>query len=439
MALGLHFAVRSDVGLLRAGNEDAAYAGPRLLAVADGMGGHAAGEVASRLAIARMAALDDGAAEPDLLAALRAAVDQAQEDIRSMVSADPTVEGMGTTLTALLWTGTSLGLAHVGDSRAYLFRGGTLQRITHDHTYVQDLIDSGQITADDAVSHPQRSLLTRALDGRLTVDPDLSVREVCPGDRYLLCSDGLSGVVSDVTMADALAAKDVDTAADQLVELALRGGGPDNITVVVCDIADNDAQTSNPVVVGAAADVALPTRGGDTPAGRAALALGRAHRLHRRRRAAAMPPRPSPPPSRSRRPLWTVLALGVVVAVVVVGGWLWTRTQYFVGVHEGQVTIFRGVVWSFAGLSLHSVSEQVAVSPAQLPDFEQDRLRAGIAAPTLPQARRVVDRLAGEQCAGASGGAGSPSTTPTPSRSAQSAAGPTVGASPTPAACAVAK
>lgn len=389
MTLVLRFAVRSDVGLLREGNEDAAYAGPRLLAVADGMGGHAAGEVASRLAIASVATLDDDASS-DALAALRAAVEQAQDGIRSRVVADTALDGMGTTLTAMLWTGTSLGLVHVGDSRAYLFRDGTLSRITHDHTYVQELVDAGSLSAEDAVSHPQRSLLTRALDGRSAVIPDLSLREVRTGDRYLLCSDGLSGVVRDATLAEALSVPDVETAADQLVELALRGGGPDNITAVVCDLIDGDFLAPDPVLAGAAADTPQPTQAGDTPAGRAGLALRRRHRPA----SATSPTRET----RSRRRLLIGLALSVALALSLAGGWAWTRTQYFVGIHGDGVAIFRGVAWSVAGLSLHSVSEQVAVNPAQLPDFERERLRAGIAATTLPKARQVADRLAGEQC-----------------------------------------
>ena len=419
MTLGLHFAVRSDVGLLREGNEDAAYAGPRLLAVADGMGGHAAGEVASRLAIASVAVLDEDDV-PDVLTALRTAVERAQVAIRERAATDSALDGMGTTLIALLCTGTSLGLAHVGDSRAYLFRDGTLTRITQDHTYVQDLVDNDQITAEEALSHPQRSLLTRALDGRSTVEPDLSIRERRAGDRYLLCSDGLSGVVRDDTLAATLAIEDVSAAADQLVELALRGGGPDNVTVVVCDIIDTDDRFSDPVVVGAAADEAVPSQGGDTPAGRAALTVRR-----RRRRPRTPAPQPIVPRRRSiRRPLWTLLTLGLLLIVAVLGGWLWTRTQYFVGVHDDRVTIFRGVAWSFAGLSLHSVSEQRTVNPALLPELEQERLRAGIPATTLPQARQVADRLAAQQCAGtaAKESAPRPGTSPSVSASPSAAA-----------------
>ena len=143
---------------------------------------------------------------------------------------------MGTTVTALMFDGPRLGIAHVGDSRAYLWRGGVLSQITHDDTFVQSLIDEGRITEAEAAQHPQRSLLLRALNGS-DVEPTLSLREARVGDRYLICSDGLSGVVSAEAIADTLASYETAEAADRLIELALRGGGPDNVTVIVADVA----------------------------------------------------------------------------------------------------------------------------------------------------------------------------------------------------------
>jgi protein phosphatase len=205
MTLVLRYAVRSDVGLLREGNEDSAYAGPRLLAVADGMGGHAAGEVASSLTIASMAKLDSEPPGGDMLAELSSAVAAANTRLQEMIIANPAVEGMGTTLTALFWSDGHAAVCHIGDSRGYLLREGELYQITHDHTLVQSLVDEGRISADDVSTHPQRSLLLRALDGRSVAEPDLSVHDSHAGDRYLLCSDGLSGVVSDETLRETLA------------------------------------------------------------------------------------------------------------------------------------------------------------------------------------------------------------------------------------------
>lgn len=206
MSLVLRFAAGSHKGLIREGNEDSGYAGPRLLAVADGMGGAAAGEVASSEALSSIISLDDADPHADLLTLLNDAVQAANERLRVMVEQDPQLEGMGCTLTALLWTGDRMGLVHVGDSRAYLLRDGALTQITQDHTWVQRLVDEGRITPEEAETHPQRSLLMRALDGRGQVEPDLSIREVRAGDRYLICSDGLSGPVSHQTLEETLGA-----------------------------------------------------------------------------------------------------------------------------------------------------------------------------------------------------------------------------------------
>ncbi|MEO6206119.1 MAG: protein phosphatase 2C domain-containing protein, partial [Mycobacteriales bacterium] len=255
MTLSLRFAARSHIGLLRQINQDSVYAGPRLLAVADGMGGHAAGEVASAVAIAAIAPLDEDAPGADLLDALREAALVANQHLRDMVEGDPALQGMGTTLTAILSAGSRLGLMHIGDSRCYLLRDGELSQITHDHSLVQALIDEGRITEEEASSHPQRNVITKVLDGRDELEPDLSVREARAGDRYLLCSDGLTGpVASPETLRDALSLPTPQEAVDQLVQLALRGGGPDNITVIVAEVVQTDHQLpATPVVAGAAA------------------------------------------------------------------------------------------------------------------------------------------------------------------------------------------
>jgi serine/threonine protein phosphatase PrpC len=271
MTLALRYAVRSDVGLLREGNEDSAYAGPHLLAVADGMGGHAAGEVASAATITTIAALDAGRPGADLVNALADAVGRANVRLRELIIADPATEGMGTTLTAILWADGHAALGHIGDSRAYLLRNGQFYQITHDHTLVQSLVDEGKITEDDIATHPHRSLLLRALDGRTIAEPDLSVHETVAGDRYLLCSDGLSGVVTEQTLHHTLSTVwDPDKAALRLIELAIKGGGPDNITCIVADVVDTETTaqppTRAPVMAGAAANGA-PT-GLHAPVGR---------------------------------------------------------------------------------------------------------------------------------------------------------------------------
>jgi PPM family protein phosphatase len=235
--LAIRYAVQSDIGLQREENEDAAYAGERLLAVADGMGGHAAGEVASAAVIDALKPLDTQVPAGELLNALDHAVRQASRVLAEMAQADPGLAGMGTTLTALLWSGSQLGLVHIGDSRAYLVRGGKVFQITHDHTMVQTLLDDGKITAEEVASHPQRNLILRALATNHTCEPDLQLREARPGDRYLLCSDGLHDAADAASIATVLlTVDDPDQAAKDLMALAMESGGPDNITCIVADV-----------------------------------------------------------------------------------------------------------------------------------------------------------------------------------------------------------
>ena len=237
--LTVRYAVQSDIGLQREDNEDAVYAGARLLAVADGMGGHAAGEVASATVIDALRPLDTQVPAGEMLNALDHAVRRASSTLRDIVQANPALSGMGTTLTALLWSGSQLGLVHIGDSRAYLVRGGELFQITHDHTLVQSLLDDGKITPAEVASHPQSMLLLRALSGDKNFEPDLQLRQARPGDRYLLCSDGLHRVADADAIAQVLlAVQDPDQAARDLVALAMDGGAPDNITCIVADVTE---------------------------------------------------------------------------------------------------------------------------------------------------------------------------------------------------------
>ena len=239
--LAVRCGVQSDIGLHRQDNEDSAYAGARLLAVADGMGGHAGGEVASAAVIEALRPLDTEVPAGELLSALDHAVRRASSALRDIVLQNPSLLGMGTTLTALLWSGSQLGLVHIGDSRAYLVRDGEVFQITHDHTLVQSLLDEGKITAGEVASHPQRSLLLRAL-GADNFEPDLQLHEARLGDRYLLCSDGLHQVADAESMARVLLTiTDPDQAAKDLIALAIDGGGPDNITCIVADVVIPEA------------------------------------------------------------------------------------------------------------------------------------------------------------------------------------------------------
>jgi len=434
MALALRYAARSDTGLIRAINEDSGYAGPRLLVIADGVGGHAAGEVASSVAVASMAALDEDSPGGDLLERLSAAVTNANGYLRDMVHGDPDLKGMGTTLTALLRAGSRLGLVHVGDSRAYLLRGKTLQQLTHDHTFVQTLVDEGRITAEEADHHPQRNLITNSLDGREDIELDLSVRETKAGDRYLLCSDGLSGVVSEETLRDTLLDEaDTDVVVERLVDLALKGGGPDNVTAIVADVVEVETRPPSavPVTVGAAAEGVVQRSPDDTPAGKAA--------------ALRPPPEETPegedgePEPRPRRHGPLLLALVLLLLLVGAGGYgayRWSQTQYYVGAEGSSVAIFRGLTQDVGPISTSDLYSDEDVPLADLPPYQRERVLADIPTAGLTDARRIVATLReqAELCreqaeAAASGSTTSPSASASPSASGAS---PSPSPSPTP-------
>ncbi|GAA0224586.1 protein phosphatase 2C domain-containing protein [Saccharothrix mutabilis subsp. mutabilis] len=405
MTLVLRYAARSDRGLVRSNNQDSVYAGPRLLALADGMGGHAAGEVASKVVIAALAPLDDDEPGDDLLGQLRDAVIAGNGAISELVQSDPDLDGMGTTLTAVLFAGTRLGMVHIGDSRAYMMRNGTFTQITHDDTFVQSLIDEGRITEEEAATHPQRSLLLRALTGH-EVEPRLMVREARPGDRYLLCSDGLSGVVSMETLEEAIRIPDPQACADRMIELALKGGGPDNVTVVVADVVDIDFGEDAPIVGGAAGDGSEDPPPPDSPASRASSITGPRPVPQR------VEPQPPPPPQRSRGGKVKALLLVVFVLLLLAAAGLGTRwyvlRQYYVGAApDGQVSIFRGVTGSVFGFELQSLVEgscppgAQACEPITVDDLKvatRDVVRNGITdVDGLEGAREAIRRLRTEQ------------------------------------------
>jgi serine/threonine protein phosphatase PrpC len=286
MTIALRYAALSDVGLVRSNNQDSAYAGPHLLLVADGMGGHAGGDIASSLAVASLAPLDGEAfGSSEILERLGEAIETARLELVRRAREDSELSGMGTTVTALLRSGNKLAMAHMGDSRGYLLRGGSLSQVTKDHTFVQHLVDTGKITPEEAEHHPQRSVVMRVLgDFDLDLSPDLSVREAHPGDRWLLCSDGLSGMVSLETIERTMVENtDVTACAERLVQLALRAGGSDNITCIVADVVDLDdlpdgagPDSSVQVVGSVAATRDAPTAALDGPAARAAALLAEA-------------------------------------------------------------------------------------------------------------------------------------------------------------------
>lgn len=407
MTLVLKYVARSDRGLVRSNNQDSVYAGPRLLAVADGMGGHAAGEIASKIVIAALAPLDDDEPGDDLIDQLREAVLAGNGAISELVANDPELDGMGTTLTAILFAGSKLGLVNIGDSRTYLMRGGVVTQITHDDSFVQSLIDEGRITPEEANSHPQRSLLLRALTGHEVIEPTLNLRTVLPGDRYLLCSDGLSGVISHETLTETMHIQDPQTCADRMIELALRGGGPDNVTVIIADVVDVDFGDDNPIVGGAAGDGSDEGTPPDSPASRA-RALNPAPPPQQR-----LNQQPAAPVKSRKRKLFRGLLFGVIVLLVLAGGAYLTRylvlRQYYVSANAqtGEIGIFQGVRGSVFGFALNREIEGSCppneptcelITVNDLKQGARDSVRNGIGGlDSKAQAEEVIRRLRTEQ------------------------------------------
>ncbi|WP_309485034.1 Stp1/IreP family PP2C-type Ser/Thr phosphatase [Cellulomonas sp. NS3] len=424
MSIALRYAARSDVGLVRSNNQDSAYAGPHLLVVADGMGGHAGGDVASSVAVAAFAPLDGESHGPDdALDELEHALDAARDEIVARTQADPELSGMGTTVTAILRAGNKLAMVHLGDSRGYLLRDGVLSQVTTDHTFVQHLVNTGKITPEEAEHHPQRSVVMRVLgDFDPDVAPDLSVREARPGDRWLLCSDGLSGFVSADTIAETLLGlSDVDVCADRLVQLALRAGGGDNVTVVVADVVELDdvpdgggPTTAASVVGSAATSRHRPTSAADSPSARAATlakkvaAAQAAGDADEHGDTAGLLPSAGagtdedddtdevdPRRRRRIRVIGWFLSL-LLLAVLGVAGYLgyqWTQTQYFVGAEGGDVVIYRGIPQSLGPIALSTVAERGDARVDDLPPYVRERLDQNIQSDSLDDARHRVQLL----------------------------------------------
>jgi len=400
----------SHVGRIRSNNQDSGYAGGRLFVVADGMGGHAGGDVASAIAIKRIAEVDRtyNSAE-DAEYALQQALLAANGLLADTVFEHQELTGMGTTVSAILRVGDRIALAHIGDSRVYLFRDGELRQMTADHTFVQRLVDSGRITAEEAAVHPRRSVLMRVL-GDIDASPeiDTTVFDVRPGDRWLLCSDGLSSYVADDRIAAALAPETPTTdAARRLVKESLDQGAPDNVTVVLVDIGESgDSATTPPVLVGSAAQPLTFDTG------------EQARRPLRLPTLLLHPLRPSPPEdahfepeseeyldeliledrrrARNRRIAWLVAIVLAAVAVVVgvLLAYQWTQTHYFVGADGETVAIYQGVQADLGPFALSSVYQQTSVTLESLPSYTRQRVEDTINANDLADAERIIDALA---------------------------------------------
>jgi PPM family protein phosphatase len=413
----LVFAAATDVGRMRKNNEDSYLSSKPVAAVADGMGGHSAGEVASAIAIEELAALRDRGPWGNETAAtddLRQAILRANRRIREMAASDRKLNGMGTTLVALLEDGDMVHVANVGDSRGYLLRQGELSQVTVDHSLVQELVDDGRLSPEDAERHPQRSVITRALGIDPEVEFDLFTYKLQVGDRLLLCSDGLSDVVEPAQIRKVLLrVRSAQRAARELVTVANEQGGPDNITVIVVDAVDEAAadveeaggDTTGDLAAGSATG-ALPVVGdaeldGDRRAGGGG---GRAARAAKDRSLAM------------HRRLQRVLIAGIVVvavAALLVAGRSFLFSRYWVGFDGDTVAVFQGVPGDVAGIRFSRLVEHSPVSRAQVPPGYAARLEDGVQADDLADARSIAlcapQVFSPDGCTGAA-----PTTTATP-------------------------
>ncbi|NLT30856.1 MAG: serine/threonine-protein phosphatase [Propionibacterium sp.] len=511
MAWRFKFVAHSEIGLVRKNNQDSGYATDTLLVVADGMGGAAAGDLASAAAIDRIRrieppeaddtpadveqapepeteATDDDApadagtgattgetdsanpwadAEDDperegtpgeqALVLLAGAISRANDRLADLIADDHALDGMGTTVSAVMLADQQYAVAHIGDSRAYLWRDETLHRLTHDHSWVQSLVDEGRLTEEEANYHPHRSLLLRVLNGQPQYDPDLALHDAEPGDRLLVCSDGLCGFVPDEVLADRLREPDADEAMAALVKDAHLAGGSDNITIILADLVDETAAVGiEPVVLGAANEREIPAVGvrpkvdlGDDRPGPPPTVDEHGNPVPAapapKRRGDAEEERYAPRRAPSRRNRWGRALLVLLAVLLVLGGaaggtYAWARTQYFVAPDRDQVGIYRGLNERFGSYRLHELHESYDIAIADLPNRFRDQLAGGITADNLDGARATVRELrsAAEFCREVRAQRErtptpepTPDTTPTPSPSPSGTpAGPTVRQTP---------
>ncbi len=395
----------SHIGRVRASNQDSGYAGTHLFLVADGMGGHAGGDVASSLATQAVTAVADERFESIEIAQQRLveSVKHSAAELIEAVREHPDLAGMGTTVSALLRHNRQVVIAHIGDSRVYRLRGGVLEQITTDHTFVQKLVETGRITPEEALVHPRRNVLMRVLgDVAGSVDVDTAVLDTEPGDRWMLCSDGLCGYVTENAIANVLKSEpDSSKAASKLIILALERGAPDNVTVVIAGVNEtNMSAAAKPMLVGAASQPLIfdaVTQRLPKIASRiffpGAVLEEEEHFetadyldtliAEDKRRAA------------KRRMRWTLYLTSALALLGVIGiyGYVWTQSQFFVGSDQDSVVIYRGVNADFGSIPLNTVVRDTNIPLASLSQFVRTSVELTIPVLSLKQALLVVERI----------------------------------------------
>ncbi|HIY66307.1 MAG TPA: protein phosphatase 2C domain-containing protein [Candidatus Agrococcus pullicola] len=404
-------AAGSHVGRVRSENQDSGYAGAHLFAVADGMGGHAGGDVASAIIVQNLSGADSEYSSPEEASEVLATVLQAgNERLQNAMREHPELTGMGTTFSGFVRVGEKLGIAHIGDSRIYRYRVGALTQITTDHTFVQKLVDAGRITREEAETHPRRNVVMRVL-GNIETNPEIDtfVETIEPEDRWLACSDGLSSYVPEEKIA-AILGQGLSTqdTVKRLIREALSQGAPDNVTVVLMDAVEGD-DIGEPIIVGSAENEVSYTA---TEPEAAPISL-RQLLLHPRQLRAQPLWEHFEPESEEvlqeilaeqrryrirRRATWAIGAIIAIAAVVLasIGFYNWTQTRYFVGENEdGYVAIFQGIQQDIGPISL---SEEVRTTDIQVSELGwtyQNAVRNTLNAEDLNDAEAIIERLHG--------------------------------------------
>mgnify|MGYP005811850519 CR=1 FL=1 len=445
--LSLHILCHSETGPVRKNNQDSGYASPTMLGVADGMGGAAAGDLASAVAITELHRTDQASsgelAGDAMLEAMGGAISRANDRLADLVAWDHQLEGMGTTVCAAMFSGSQLGLAHIGDSRAYLLREGRLYRLTHDHSWVQSLVDEGRITEEEAAHHPHRSLLMKVLNGQPEHRPDFSLIDVKRADRFLFCSDGLCGLVDDRDIRRMLRVSDPAEALELLVNAAKTAGGYDNITVLVADVVPGnlDLDAVPPRIIGAAATVRIPDvpsvehaaaavshAGAAEPAGAVPAVAEAGETASDEPPAGLIDPdaneeiRYAPRVGHRRNRIWTVVISVLVAVGVLTGaafGWRsYTASRYYLGPVDDRVGIYRGLPDTILGRPLGELVEVRPTKLSDLPVWYADQVRSyTYQSGSLAEASATADQLAelAKICIARRQASQSPSPSPGPS------------------------
>ncbi|MFS0866036.1 PP2C family serine/threonine-protein phosphatase [Microbacterium sp. 179-B 1A2 NHS] len=397
----------SHTGKVRSNNQDSGFSGSNLFVVADGMGGHAGGDIASSIAVNQLKELDHSFPTPaEAERELRETIVDTAHVLVETVAKRPELAGMGTTVSAILMVDDYAVIAHIGDSRVYLHRDGVLTQITTDHTFVQRLVDSGRITPEEARYHPRRSVLMRVL-GDMDTDPEVDafIMQTQPGDRWLLCSDGLCGVVDDGQTAKTLA-QDLapGRTADLLLKHALDAGAPDNVTIVLVDVGGRHPMFSGTATIVGSAST---PQGIDIPMSRPA----RTGWFQTGRQAANEPTHFEPAAeyleelieedrrrSRRRRVWWVVGFVAIIGILFSLGfaAYGWTQTRYFVGPDDDSVVIYRGIQQDLGPISLSTPYEDTNILLAELRAYQRLSVEQTISARSLADAQAIVENLRSE-------------------------------------------